>query len=91
MAVYVYRAVAECDACGRVQDVGPAEGPKQAMSLFDGWLSPGGGVPLQWVLSDAFGTRFTVCPECFQTRSLREVTERITERLVKRDDMAGLE
>lgn len=83
MGLHIYRAVAECDACGKSKDVGPVETPGDAMALFDDWLFPHGGGTLQWVLSDAFGTRFTVCPECM-AKPLADVIAAIAERAAVR-------
>lgn len=78
--VYLYRATAECSACGKVVDVGPFDlGVRDAVqNEVKGWL--GIGAAPQWVLSDGFGTRATLCDECVSLRPLRAVLDLIAER-----------
>lgn len=73
----MYRAVVECQACGRVVDVGPFDNVQTAVAdQVPGWLV---AFSMGWQLRDAFGTSFTVCDECL-TEPFRDLTAAIEAR-----------
>lgn len=77
--LHLYRAIAECSACGKTTDVGPFTDIAQATAKgLPGWLLEAAHPPT-FVLSDAFGQRFALCPECM-ARPLREVLADISAR-----------
>lgn len=76
--LYLYRAIAECSACGKVVDVGPFDNLTNAVtSQLPGWLLTSGGT-LTWRLADGFGTPVTLCDECME-KPLRVTLAAITE------------
>lgn len=77
--VYLYRATADCSACGRSVDVGPFDSMVEAVAdQLPGWLLPSAMGP-HWVLADGFGARMTLCDDCMG-RPLRVTLAAITER-----------
>jgi hypothetical protein len=59
--LFTYRATAECDACGKVVDVGPFEDVTAAIQQgLTGWLTSRDG----WMIRDVTGTPVDLCAEC---------------------------
>lgn len=78
--VYLYRATAECSACGAVVDVGPFTELSDAYepAMLGGWLSPAAS-RATFRLTDHIGTPVTLCPTCMG-RPLRDVLAMMVEK-----------
>lgn len=78
MGLYVYRATAECSACGKVVDIGPFEDltHASACSHLPGWIFP---FSLSLQMRDGMGTPFTICDDCMG-RPIRDVVADIQTR-----------
>lgn len=75
--VHLYRATAECSACGKVVDVGPFDTISSSVQAqLHGWLTATG---VGWRITDGFGTPVTLCDECMG-RPLRVVLDDIVAR-----------
>ena len=79
--LYLYRATAECSACGKVVDVGPFDNVASAAWVhLPGWLLPASPSPgLSWQIRTGFGALVTLCDECMG-KPLRDVIEAVRER-----------